>query len=612
MGQIWTKKICAYREQRALSNGPGLVPLGAMVSEKKIVKEKFIFPLFYINRYISAPIGQIWTEKIWAYRAQGELSNGSRPVPLGAIARSGREKYGRIGREETLPTAPGPLLSGRKKYGRRMSTKKIWACSAQRALFSGPGPVPLGAIVSEKKIVKKKFFFPMGYINRYISAPIGQIWTEKIWTYRAQRDLSKGFRTVTLSAIVSEKKIVKVKFFFPLFYINRYISAPIGHIWTKKIWAYRVQRDLSNGTTAVPQGAIVSEKKIVKEKFFYPLFYINRYISGPISQIWTKKIRAFREQRDLSNGPTAVPQGAIVSEKKIVKEKFFFPLFYINHYISPPVGHIWTKKIWAYRAQRVLSNGPGPVPLGQIWPKKIWAYRGQRGLSNGPGPVPLGAIVSDKKIVKVRSGRQKIQAQMEQGGLSNGAGPVPLGAIVSEKKIDKVKFFFPLFYINRYISAPMGQIWTKKIWAYREQRAVSNGPGRVPLSAMVSEKKIVKEKFISPFTHCSGPCAIGNASLRPKPPYFLCPDVTNRSRDIAVYIEQWKKNFPLTIFFSETIASRGTGPGPLERTLCALYAHIFRVHMWPIGAHLDERARSHWKGLFAPYTPIFLSSRSGQ
>ncbi|KAL2745405.1 hypothetical protein V1477_006260 [Vespula maculifrons] len=49
-------------------------------------------------------------------------------------------------------------------------------------------------------------------------------------------------------------------------------------------------------------------------------------------------------------------------------------------------------------------------------------------------------------------------------------------------------------------------------------------------------------------------------------------------------MEQWKKNFSLTIFFSETAAPSRTGPGSLERACRALYAHIFCVQIVPIGA----------------------------
>ncbi|KAL2726026.1 hypothetical protein V1477_017843 [Vespula maculifrons] len=108
-----------------------------------------------------------------------------------------------------------------------------------------------------------------------------------------------------------------------------------------------------------------------------------------------------------------------------------------------------------------------------------------------------------------------------------------------------------------------------------------------------------------------------------------------------------KKHFSLTIFFSETIAPRRTGVGSLERARHALYAHIFFVQIGLIGAEtqenrsgvigkgssrpvrpyffrpdrinrsrvitrLGEPDRGHWKGLVAPSTPIFFSSRSDQ
>ncbi|KAF7409538.1 hypothetical protein HZH68_003919 [Vespula germanica] len=376
------RQALSARAQRDLSNGLGPFTRGAIVSENKIVKEKFFFPLLYINRYISVPIGQIWPKKIWAYRAPRDLSNGSGAVPLDVIV--SEKKLA----QRDLSNGLGPVTLGDLD-------KKIWAYRAHGGLSNGPGRVPVGAIVSEKKI--------------------GQMSTKKIWAYSAQRALSNGPGPVSLCSIVSEKKIVKEKFFFPLFYINRYISAPIGQIWTKKIWAYRAQRALLSGPRPVP-----------------------------LDQIWTKKIWAYREQRALSNGPGPVP-----------------------------LDQIWTKKIWAYREQRALSNGPGPVPLGamsapvgQIWTKKIWAYRVQRGLSNGPGPVPLAAIVSEKKI----GAKRPLQRPRTRS----------LGARVWEKKIVK-EYFFPCFCINRNIFAPDGQIWMKVIWAYRAQRDLSNGPRHVPL-----------------------------------------------------------------------------------------------------------------------------------
>ncbi|KAL2745312.1 LOW QUALITY PROTEIN: hypothetical protein V1477_006464 [Vespula maculifrons] len=108
-----------------------------------------------------------------------------------------------------------------------------------------------------------------------------------------------------------------------------------------------------------------------------------------------------------------------------------------------------------------------------------------------------------------------------------------------------------------------------------------------------------------------------------------------------------KEIFSLTIFFSETIAPRKTGLGSLERALRALHAHIFFIKIGPIGAdtkknrtgvigkgssrptrpyffyqdrtnrsrvitHLEKPDWGHWKGLLAPYTPIFFLSRSDQ
>ncbi|KAF7409547.1 hypothetical protein HZH68_003928 [Vespula germanica] len=109
---MWTSKIWAYSAQRVLSNGPGPVPLDAIVSEKKIVKGKFFFTFFYINRNISAPVGEICTKKIWGFRAQRGISSGTWPAAISTIvsATSGRQKYVRLVRKESFPTAPGPFL----------------------------------------------------------------------------------------------------------------------------------------------------------------------------------------------------------------------------------------------------------------------------------------------------------------------------------------------------------------------------------------------------------------------------------------------------------------------------------------------------------------------
>ncbi|KAL2726022.1 hypothetical protein V1477_017836 [Vespula maculifrons] len=114
---------------------------------------------------------------------------------------------------------------------------------------------------------------------------------------------------------------------------------------------------------------------------------------------------------------------------------------------------------------------------------------------------------------------------------------------------------------------------------------------------------------------------IGKGSSRPLRPYFFRPDRTNRSQVIThlgepdrghwkglvapstpiffssrsdqqepsyngLKVTKEKKHFSLTIFFSETIGPRRTGPGSLERTRRALYAHIFFFQIGPIGAEL--------------------------
>ncbi|KAL2745489.1 LOW QUALITY PROTEIN: hypothetical protein V1477_006344 [Vespula maculifrons] len=161
---------------------------------------------------------------------------------------------------------------------------------AQRGLFNDPGPVLLGAIVSEKKIVKEKCFFPLFPLNCYNSAPTGPICTQKIWA--ARRALSNDPGPVLLGAIVSDKKILKEQCFLPLFPLNCYNSAPIGPISRLLLVRSRARRGVSNDPRPVLLGAVVSEKKIVKEKCFFPLFPLNRYKSAPIGPIWTKKICA--------------------------------------------------------------------------------------------------------------------------------------------------------------------------------------------------------------------------------------------------------------------------------------------------------------------------------
>ncbi|KAF7409540.1 hypothetical protein HZH68_003921 [Vespula germanica] len=278
-------------------------------------------------------LGSYWSdldEKIWAYSEHRGLSNGPGPIPQAAIVSEKTIVY--EGRKETFPEAPG-LFSrfGRKKYGPIGRKGPLqWPKDPKRP-FQRPRARSLGAIVSEKKIVKEYVFFHGSGAKRPSQRPPAR---------------SHG-------AVVSEKKIVKEKFFLPLIYIKRYNLCPVGQILWWKMWVYRAQKGPSSGPGPVPLGAI----------------------SDLDEKIW-----AYRAQRDLSNVPPPVPLCAIVSVKKIVKENFFFPLFYINRYISAPIGQIWTKKIWAYRAQRAFS-------MAQDLDEKIWAYRALRGLSRGPGPV---------------------------------------------------------------------------------------------------------------------------------------------------------------------------------------------------------------------------------
>ncbi|KAL2726042.1 hypothetical protein V1477_017858 [Vespula maculifrons] len=109
-------------------------------------------------------------------------------------------------------------------------------------------------------------------------------------------------------------------------------------------------------------------------------------------------------------------QGAMSPFQLPRSQKCCFPLFPLNHYNSAPIGPIRTKKIWAYRARRALSNDSGQVPLGPI--------------------------VSEKKIVKENSGSP--------------------GCYSFREKIVIKKCFFPLFPLNRYNSAPIGPIWMKE------------------------------------------------------------------------------------------------------------------------------------------------------
>ncbi|KAL2726030.1 hypothetical protein V1477_017844 [Vespula maculifrons] len=106
---------------------------------------------------------------------------------------------------------------------------------------------------------------------------------------------------------------------------------------------------------------------------------------------------------------------------------------------------------------------------------------------------------------------------------------------------------------------------------------------------------------------------VGKGSSRPLRPYFFRPDRTNRSRVITepsyngLKVTKEKKHFSLTIFFSETIGPRRTGPGSLERARHALYAHIFFVQIGLIGADTQEnRSWVMGKGSSRPVRTYFF------
>ncbi|KAL2745450.1 hypothetical protein V1477_006305 [Vespula maculifrons] len=103
----------------------------------------------------------------------------------------------------------------RKKYGRRGRDGPFpKTLRARRALSNDPGPVLLGAIVSEKKIVKEKCFFPLFFLNRYNSATIGTIWRKKYG--RRGRDEPFPMTPVRFSKVLQfrRKKLLKKNVFF--------------------------------------------------------------------------------------------------------------------------------------------------------------------------------------------------------------------------------------------------------------------------------------------------------------------------------------------------------------------------------------------------------------
>ncbi|KAL2745549.1 hypothetical protein V1477_006404 [Vespula maculifrons] len=233
--------------------------------------------------------------------------------------------------------------------------------------------------------------------------------------------------------------------FFSLFPLNRYYSATIGSICTQKDG--RRVRDEPFQTAPENVFFFVPFKPLLLGYYWFDLDEKNMGLEGatsPLNDPGLVLLGAIRARRALLNGPGPVLLGAIVSEKKILKEKCFFPLVPLNRYNSAHIGPICAivseKKIvkenvfFLCSLYTVLTR----LLLVQFVRKKY----GRRGCD---GPFPL----------TLRTRR----------ALSNDPRSVLLGAIVSEKKIVKEKCFFPLFPLNRYNSAPIGSIWTKKIWA---------------------------------------------------------------------------------------------------------------------------------------------------
>ncbi|KAL2746126.1 hypothetical protein V1477_004496 [Vespula maculifrons] len=89
----------------------------------------------------------------------------------------------------------------------------------------------------------------------------------------------------------------------------------------------------------------------------------------------------------------------------------------------------------------------------------------------------------------------------------------------------------------------------------------------------------------------NGTGVIGKGSSRPVRPYFFRPDRTSRSRVITYLGEpdrgHWKGLVaPSTPIFFTSRSDQRTGQGSLERARRSLYAHIFFVLIGPIGAEL--------------------------
>ncbi|KAL2726035.1 hypothetical protein V1477_017849 [Vespula maculifrons] len=120
------------------------------------------------------------------------------------------------------------------------------------------------------------------------------------------------------------------------------------------------------------------------------------------------------------------------------------------------------------------------------------------------------------------------------------------------------------------------------------------------------------------FTQENLTAVIGKDSSRPLRPYFFRPDLNNRSRVIKRLGEpdrgHWKGLVaPCThIFFSTEENRTGVIGKDSSRPLRPYFFRPDRTNRSRVITHLGEPDRGRWKGLVAPSTPIFFSSRSDQ
>ncbi|KAL2731221.1 LOW QUALITY PROTEIN: hypothetical protein V1477_015534 [Vespula maculifrons] len=199
---------------------------------------------------------------------------------------------------------------------------------------------------------------------------------------------------------------------------------------------------------------------------------------------------------------------------------------------------------------------------------------------------PIGAeIFLSQTIAPRRTG--PVSLERARRGLYAHIFFVQVGPIGAEKK----KFFF-----NKFFSETIAPRRTGPGSFERAHRALYAHIFLVQIGPIGAE--IFLSQTIAP--RRTGPGSFERARRALYAHIFLHLGEPDRGRN------KGKKHCSFTIFFSGTIAPRRTGPGSFERGRRTLYAHIFCVQ------HLGERDLDHWKGLVAPSTLIFSSTRSDQ